>query len=332
MNKRLGLGWSERYLGGSAQAEAALLEEEMVLVKKIQQTVAQKQDSKMRRGFHNKGDVLKVELQIAEDVPECLQTDFIKPGERYYGMGRFSRSQSKFGRDKDLDQRGFAFRVETPNGLQDFLFSNTPISFAEDPITFLRAGLIIASNARPVVPIKLIRMYGLRKGLRIVRDILGSPDRDLSFTCQRYWTRTPFQINDSAISFTVVPEPEGEVRIDSSRPDGLTDLLREDLLKGAHVFKLAAQFFVSEEKTPIENTNQEWREVDTPLVPFATVTLPQQDLENPSDTESKETLELEMAFNPWTTPCIQPLGAMNRSRREAYKRSAQHRGGVPKGV
>lgn len=152
MQNQLGTGGSERYLGGSLEAEEALLANTMPLVKEIQQVVAQKQDSKMRRGFHNKGETLKVELKIAQDLPQNLQTDFLKPGKSYSGLGRFSRSQSKFGKDQDLDQRGFAFRVNTPLGPQDFLFSNTPVSFAEDPITFLRGA---SSSPRIHVPLSL---------------------------------------------------------------------------------------------------------------------------------------------------------------------------------
>ena len=42
MQNQLGTGWSERYLGGSLEAEEALLANTMPLVKEIQQVVAQK--------------------------------------------------------------------------------------------------------------------------------------------------------------------------------------------------------------------------------------------------------------------------------------------------
>ena len=42
--------------------------------------------------------------------------------------------------------------------------------------------------------------------------------------------------------------------------------------------------------------------------------------------ELGQRVETSEAFNPWNTPCLQPLGRTNRARRLAYDRSAANRG------
>lgn len=328
-NATPGTGWAETFLGGSREAEQKILEEILPKVEEIQGIVSGRQDAPVRRGFHNKGTIVRIAFKVVNDLPEHLQVGFLKPGACYEGFGRFSRSQSMFRADESVDQRGFAFRVETDEGPQDFMFSNTPISFAEDPHTFLKGGRIFASSVKPMIPIKLILTFGFKKGIRILKDVLGSPDRSFSFTSQRYWTRVAFQIHEAAASFTVVPDPDQPVKVPTDGPDYLTDALKQELKQGGRKFILGAQFFVSEDKTPIENANQEWKESDSPLVPVGEVILPQQDLDSDEAKTLAERVENTEAFSPWNTRHLHPLGAMNRSRLEAYDRSARGRGGSP---
>ncbi|MEE9125633.1 MAG: catalase [Planctomycetota bacterium] len=321
-----GMGWEEAYLGGSPQAEQKVFAEIMPQLEQIQTVVAKGQGAAVRRGFHNKGTSLRIAFEVSTDLPEHLQVGFLKPGARYEGFARFSRSQSKFAADSALDQRGFAFRIETDDGPQDFLFSNTPVSYAEDPVTFLKGGLIFASSSKATIPIKLMLAFGLRKGIRILKDILGSPDRGISFTSQRFWTRVAFQIGFSAASFTVVPVPDEPVVVADQKPDYLTHHLAEQLRQGERRFVLNTQLFVSEDKTPIENSNGAWNEEDSPLVPIGEVILVQQDLDSEAAKALAERIESTEAFNPWNTRHLRPLGAMNRSRKPAYDNSVRARG------
>ena len=125
-----GSGWKEIFLGGSHEAEQKILTQILPQVEQIQAIVAKRQGAAIRRGFHNKGTALRIAFEVAEDLPQHLHVGFLKPGARYEGFGRFSRSQSLFAADSALDQRGFAFRLQTDDGPQDFLFSNTPVSYA----------------------------------------------------------------------------------------------------------------------------------------------------------------------------------------------------------
>ena len=78
--------------------------------------------------------------------------------------GGSSRSQSFRLRDKDRDQRGFAFRIETDAGAQDVLLSNTPASFARDPVQFMKVAALFAEHPQPIAAILLFPTVGLREG------------------------------------------------------------------------------------------------------------------------------------------------------------------------
>ncbi len=116
-NATPGTGWAETFLGGSREAEQKILEEILPKVEEIQSIVSQRQNASIRRALHNKGTVVRIAFKV-DDLPEYLQVGFLKPGASYEGFGRFSRSQSMFRADDSVDQRGFAFRVETDEGLR----------------------------------------------------------------------------------------------------------------------------------------------------------------------------------------------------------------------
>jgi catalase len=329
----LGTGWSEVYMGGSREAERALFAAAFPRVEAIQEFVAQKQHAVIRRAFHNRGVAFTVEFEVSPDLPDHLRVGFLTPGAAYRGFGRFSRSQSFHGRDGELDQRGFAFRLETPGRSQDFLFSNTPASFAPDPVMFLRVATIFTENSKPIVPFKLFRAIGIREGVRVLRNLLQAPDRSVAFTSQRFWSRTPFEIGATASRLFVRPISEPRRVEDTKDPDFLTVDLRQDLRQRARSFELCAQLFVDETTTPIEDSSHEWLETVARPVVLGRVVLPQQDLDGAQARELADRIDRSESFNPWNTPCLRPLGRTNRARREAYNRSATNRGAqiVPAG-
>jgi hypothetical protein len=313
-------------MGGSREAELALFADAFPRVERIQAFVAGKQHADVRRAFHNRGAAVSVEFEVSPDLPEHLRVGFLSPGAVYRGFGRFSRSQSFHGRDGELDQRGFAFRLETQERPQDFLFSNTPTSFAPDPVMFLRVATIFTEHSRPMVPLKLFSEIGIGEGLRVLRNLLQAPDRKVAFTSQRYWSRTPFEIGPAAARFMVRPTSEARRVQPAEDPDFLTLDLQQDLRQRARSFELCAQLFVDEQQTPIEDSSHEWLESVAPPVVLGRVVLPQQDLDRPEARELANRIESSEAFNPWNTPCLHPLGRTNRARREAYNRSAANRG------
>jgi hypothetical protein len=327
-----GTGWSEIYLGGDEASEQALLRRTFPLVEAIQKAVAGKQRAAVRRAFHNKGVAVRVEFEVAADLPEPLQVGPLTPGASYTGFGRFSRSQSFRGRDGELDQRGFAFRLETPEGAQDFLFSNTPTSFARDPVMFLRVAMILAETRRLLVPFRVIAALGLREGIRVLLNIVRSPDRALAFTAQRYWSRTAFQFGTTAARLFVRPTSAPRRVTETADADYLSLDLASELRHGARSFDLFAQLFVDEQITPIEDASRAWPEDAAPPIRLGTVTIPRQDLDTGPARELADRVEQAESFSPWNTASLRPLGSMNRARLEAYNRSAGRRGSAARAV
>jgi hypothetical protein len=327
-----GTGWREVFMGGSREAESALFAAAFPRIGAIQAFVSNKQHAAVRRAFHNRGVVFTVEFEVASDLPAHLRVGFLTPGATYRGFGRFSRSQSFHGNDAELDQRGFAFRLETPGRSQDFLFSNTPSSFARDPLMFLRVATVFTENPRPIVPLKLFRAIGVRDGIRVLNNLLRAPDRSVTFTSQPYWSRTPFQIGAAAARLMVRPTSAQRRVEDSKDPDILTADMVKDLRGQSRSFELCALLYATDRSTPIEDSSNTWSDAAVAPVVVGRVTLPQQDLETFEARELADRVERSEAFNPWNTPCLRPLGRTNRARLEAYHVSAANRGGpVPTG-
>jgi Catalase len=327
----IGTGWSEVFSGGSAQAEAEHFATVAAEVRAIQDVVAHMQSAPLRRAFHNKGDIVRVRFAVARDLPEAFRVGFLQPSAIYSGFGRFSRSQSLHAADGDFDERGFAFRLEIGSELstiQDFLLSNTPRSFAHDPIQFLRAGRAFAPGGGALsVAARLVGAVGPLQAGRILLQLKReAPDLRCAFTAQPYWSRTPFRCGDAAVKFVLKPALGG-VRAALDTPDFLSDQLREDLARAAQQFTLFIQPFIDASRTPIEDASVEWLERDSALITIGTLILPQQDLRSEDARRFAAMTEPAIAFNPWNTVDLQPLGSMNRARRIAYLASAGHRVG-----
>ena len=323
-----GTGWSEIYMGGSPAAERELVSNVMPLITRIQDVVAARQHSTVRRAFHNKGTVVRIEFEVAARLPEALREGlgFLRPGASYAGFGRFSRSQSVRQRDGDPDQRGFAFRIETLDGPQDILCSNTPSSFARDPVQFMTVAMLFAERPLLLAALRVLPAVGVGEGIRILVDLVRAPDRSVAFTAQRYWSRTPFQIGDAAARLFVRPTAAVRRIQKSKDADYLTTDLAAELRARPRTFELCAQLFVDEQRTPIEDSSRIWNEKVAPPIVLGTVRVLQQDLDSADARALAQRVETLEAFNPIVTAHLRPLGRMNRARVSAYTLSAEHRG------
>src|SRR5215510_757616 len=163
-------------------------QEEMLndLAKRIQQmqvkaqAMAQQRDRSLplKRGFHAKGTGVRATFKVNSDIPKHLQVSLFQPNAEYEALVRFSNARGEVLGDLAKDQRGAAFRVKTVQGqalapddysdIQDFLMTNTPISFARNPVQFIEVGeMLLGGTAK--VPFKLIKKYGFKEARRILR-------------------------------------------------------------------------------------------------------------------------------------------------------------------
>jgi hypothetical protein len=187
-----------------------------------------------------------------------------------------------------------------------------------------------------VVP-KLVKKYGFREARRILGVFLAPIISFQPLQMNTYWSRTSYKFGDSSIRFLLRPA-EGMKALSlgeqlsavfrslmqggAQKEQYLRESLREALHEREVCFDFCIQLFVDEKRTPIEHAYIEWKESDAPPLPIATLIIPRQDL----DAQLQKDIE-QMAFSPWNTQDVLPLGLINLARKKVYEASAIHRSG-----
>jgi hypothetical protein len=302
----------------------------------------------IQRGFHAKGFGMYAKFKIRNDVSPNLRVGlFAEGGKEFDAIVRFSNAFSVNQKDTELDQRGLAIRVlldsyPASENVQDFLMTNTPVSFGRNAQEFVKTSKRLVDHAKPIA---FFLVLFQPERLRILKQLLSGL-KTPSMAVERYWSRTPFQIGDYAMKYLAQPSemeglgdaiPRWKSHKEPAARWGEQDYLRkelEDLQRQLHqegrAFKLdfRIQLYQDEERTPMENASKEWKENDAPFATVAELEIPYSNLNDEERKKLDEGIE-NMAFSPWTTKNFKPLGKMNVARRLVYDKSAEKRGGCP---
>jgi catalase len=309
--------------------------------------IAQKRNpsATLKRGFHAKGTGVHAKFHVNPNIPKQLQVGLFQPKAEYDALVRFSNARGEVLGDLAKDQRGAAIRIKTVQGktlapndysdIQDFLMTNTPISFARSPIQFIEVGEILLNGIPKVVP-SLVRKYGFTEARRILGVFLSPVISFQLLQMNQYWSRTSFQFGENAIRFLIRPA-EGSKTLSSiqqwldvfrsefqgvpNKEIYLREKLLEALKEGELRFDFCIQLFVDDKKTPIEDAYIEWKESDSPPIQIAALIIPKQEFDGPLQMDIEN-----MAFNPWHTKEFTPLGLINLARKKVYDASARNRG------
>ena len=323
------------------------------LVERMQQMqvkareLAQKRNpsAAIERGFHAKGTGVRANFHVRPDIPKHLQIGLFQSGRAYDALVRFSNARGEVLGDLSKDQRGIAIRLKTIPGeslaptddsnIQDFLLTNTPISFARNPVQFIEVGEIILDGIAGVIP-RLLKKYGFRETRRIVGVFLAPLISFAPYQMNEYWSRTSYKFGEAAVRFLIRPPADAKrsspgdqlsgvlrslLQGGSQKDHYLREKLRDGLKEGEIKFDFCVQLFVDDKRTPIEDAFIEWKEEDSPPIEIATLVIPKQDLDVPLQRDIEQ-----MAFNPWNTEEFTPLGLINLARKNVYDASAIHRG------
>jgi catalase len=300
----------------------------------------------LRRGFHAKGIGVRGKFQVLPDIPKNLQVGLFQPNATFDALVRFSNARGEVLGDLSKDQRGVAIRLKTnptvnispedDRNIQDFLMTNTPISFARNPVQFIEVGEILLGGIPNVFP-RLVQKYGFKEARRILGVFLAPIISFKPYQENTYWSRTSYKFGEYAVRYLI--RPSAGMKSSSAGQefaDVLNSLfqngerkqnyLHERLRDGLHTqdvcFDFCIQLFVDEKRTPIEEAYIEWKEYDSPPIPLATLVLPKQEI------DPQLQLDMEhMAYNPWNTTEFTPLGLINLARKKVYDASATNRGG-----
>ena len=303
-------------------------------------------DATLKRGFHAKGTGVRGKFLVNSDLSENFQVGLFQPNVEYDALIRFSNARGEILGDLSKDQRGIAIRIKTnpevnlspsdKSDIQDFLMTNTPVTFARTPLQFIEVGEILLGGIALVVP-RLVVKYGFREAMRILGVFLAPIISFAPYQMNTFWSRTSYQFGEQPIRYLLRPSAGskiwsmgrqflgvmGSLRQDASqRGDYLREKLIAGLMENKVSFDFCIQLYQDDHKTPVEDAYIEWKESDSPPIPIARLLIPGQDF----DPRLQEQIEV-MAFSPWNTNELAPLGQINLARKKVYAASALHRGG-----
>lgn len=324
-----GYGWEEVYLGGNQTRENELIRKFSSEINQIQTRLkANKSAPKIYRAQHAKllAGVTNAELQIAEDVPIDLRSNFFQPGMKYRAIVRFSNCSGVVEPDSKGDLRGVAIRVSSDQGaVQDFLLTNASASHARDPAQFMVVAKAMASRWRVLILPRLLRGLGFLETVRVLKVLRRGTSRHVeSLATEQFWSRCPIAFGSCAVKYMLEPHQPALASTTATADNYLRDEFRERLKAGPVTFSFKIQRFVDEPSTPIEDVTVQWKSTAPPET-LAYLVIPSQDLTTDSSRRVEESVD-SMNFSPWNTmDGFRPLGSMNRARRRVYEASADYR-------
>lgn len=300
------------------------------------------------RSVHAKGHGLARGALIVADglPPELAQGMFATPG-RHEAILRFSTNAGDILDDSIRLPRGVALKVLGVEGArlpgsegdttQDFVMVNAPAFAAPDAKKFLGNLKLLAGTTDKAEGAKKLLSAVLRSfeaaleavgGKSTLLSTLGGakPVHPLGAT---YFSQTPYRYGDYIAKFQLAPVSAirdfADATINASgRPDAIREAVNELLLEQGGTWELRAQLCTDLEKMPVEDASVVWDEDESPYRTVATLEVPPQAGWAYGESER---IEDQLSFAPWHgLAAHQPLGGVNRARKEPYKFSADYRG------
>ena len=323
--------------------EQALFESFAREIMARQKEVAQQTGGPTLRGFHAKLHAgLAAEFQVLDDLPPHARFGVFKEPKTFPALVRFSNGRPDSGPDRRPEPRGIAIKLIGAPGpkllpgqedavTQDFLATSHSVTStvrnARQFIAFIRA-----ERKGFALPFALARAVGGREAVRILgalaRTVALSKVR--SMATEQFSSTAPIKLGPFAVKFTV--QPAAGTGAAARRPlteNFLRDELADRLREGDLVLDFVVQFYVDEDRTPIEDTSIPWKTEDSPPLTVARVRIPKCDLDDPRVRQLSEEVN-RLSFSPWhATEDHRPLGSVMRARRIAYQESSAFRGHSP---
>src|SRR6185503_10567802 len=175
----------------------------------------------------------------------------------------------------------------------------------------------------------VLRHYGLTGLFRTLPRLQGALDSSMRSLAERtYWSAVPLRLGPHAVKLRFrpadVPPPVPPV----GGPDALAVELQARVRASALSFRVEAQRFVDESRTPIEDPTVEWEDSVAPWTPLARLAIPAQATESRAGRALAAYVE-RLSFDPWHALVEhRPLGVVMRARAVAYRRAVGARGAM----
>lgn len=299
------------------------------------------------RSVHAKAHgVLEGVMRIESGLPpELAQGLFATAGDHRVFM-RLSTNAGDILPDAVSLPRGLAMKVLDVEGprlpgadgaTQDFIMVNGPVFQAPNPQTFLSSLKLLAKTTDRMETTKIVVstvLQTVNKGLEAVgvasptiQGLGGAPNSDP--LGETYYSVTPFRYGDHIAKFRLKPTSPDLTRrtgakIDArERENAIRETVQADMQSTHGVWEFQIQLCRDLETQPVEDPTVEWKEDEAPFVTVATVTaLPQDSWRQ----DQVHKVDEAFRFSVWTGLADhQPLGSINRARKEPYRHSAEFR-------
>ena len=302
------------------------------------------------RAVHAKAHgILAGTLTVLPGLPaELAQGMFAVPG-AHRCLIRLSTNAGDILPDAISLPRGLALKVLDVEGArlpdaagttQDFIMVNGPVFQAPTADKFLGNLKMLAGTTDRLEGTK-VAMSAVLRGVNTaleavgisspkVASLGGAPNADP--LGETYYSVTPFRYGEFVAKFSLVPV-SGDLtaltgtEIDASgHADAIRETVQREMRNVDGVWELRVQLCRDLERQPIEDPTRLWEEEVSPFQTVARVTVgPQDSWDGPRVRDVDE----GMRFSIWTgLAAHQPLGNINRARKETYEHSAAFRSRV----
>ncbi len=275
------------------------------------------------RTFHRVGIAgLTGRLSVLPDLPPHAAQGVCASPRSYDVRIRLSNGAIVPQSDSLPDIRGFAIKllgVEGPGALggdatcQDFLLINRENFGFRDAAPFMAIAKAAAEGPFALL-VHMVRTHGFFDGLGRVRTLLADLSAPFGgFLSHPMYSTVPLAWGPYAVRLRLTPKLQP-----LPKPRRWIDDVRAQLARGPAKFDIEVQYYLDEQRTPIEDASAPW---DSPFVPVACLEVPPQEL---SDTAAAW-IE-EDRFDPWAALMEhRPLGHIMRARKATYYASQQGR-------
>jgi len=298
-------------------------------------------DGRLGRAAHHKGQLgLEGEFEVLPDLPAEARVALFAAPAKYRAYVRVSNGSPSYQSDRKPDVRGIAVKVVGVAGkkvipgmqdaiTQDFLLIRSPTTGFRDSREFV--SVVVGAASPPFGLLKAAAQVGVGRLFRILKRTLASFKIPMvSVATTRYFSAAPIRFGTYAVHFALTPHARDDAgATPGTGPDYIADELSGRLRAGSVTWDFQVQFFVDDERTPIEDGSVEWKAADAPFLTVARLTLPRQDPDSEAGRALATRIE-SLSFDPWhALEDLRPLGDLMRARNVAYRVSTAARGAAP---
>ena len=327
--------------------EAPLIDEILKVMADVREKTYAHSGYAMRSVHVKSHGILKGELKVSGNLPSYFAQGIFAQPKTYPVIIRLSSAPGDVLPDSVSTPRGFSVKVFEVEGerlkgseedkTQNFILVNDSPVFPQTLKDFLSGLKRFDAMTDQVDGLK----SGISKVLRTVGKVsekLGGPaavmpglggQPETNLLGDTYYSQAAFLYGDYMAKMSIAPaSPELKaltkkaLELDDDK-DAIRKAVKQYFEKNDAEWEVRIQLSLDKNNMPVEDASIEWKEELSPFITVAYLFIPKQDAWNE---EKAAVADDRMSFSPWQgIAAHRPLGAIQRSRKPAYRESAAFR-------